>query len=84
LPPESQELDAALSWETEAFEGRNPKTKPNAERDSGFGLLSAFGFDPLTPGSANLSLTPRFSGVAFGADDLETVSTVSIHRSTKG
>ena len=24
------------------------------------------------------SITPRFSGVAFGADDMETVSTVSI------
>ena len=27
-------------------------------------------------------MTPRFSGVAFGADDMETVSTVSSRRPT--
>ena len=56
------------------------RPKPEAEGDSGFGLrVSAFGFNPLCAlGSANLSLTPRFSGVPSGAGDMEAVSTVSI------
>ena len=63
-------------------EGRNPKTE--ARGRGRFGLRpSTFGFNPLSPpGSANLSSTPRFSGVTFDTDDIETVSTVSIRLPT--